>query len=312
MSYSFVMKSIGSFQSILFGLNKSFSKNTKRMIRRNDAIRSISSSSSSLYIQNSFKSLEYQNLSSSSSSFQNNSDHQQYQPNRKIQIETSNSSFFESKISEPLRNKIKETISRYELLNETLSSPSIDGRKSKELAKELGNISDTHYYGTQWFKLNKQVTEYEKALKEEQDETLKELIKEELQSSLESLQNNESELISSMIDKDPADERDAILEVRAGAGGDEASLFAQDMLNMYEKYCGEKGWNFRLLSSSASGVNGIKEASASIKGEGAFGRLRHETGVHRVQRVPTTETMGRTHTSTMTVAVLPVAQEVRI
>ena len=115
--------------------------------------------------------------------------------------------------------------------------------------------------------------------------------------------------------RDEADERDIILEVRAGAGGDEAALFALDLLRMYERYAGLQGWRFELLSltpSSGAAGGGAKEASASIAGEGAYGRLKHEVGVHRVQRVPATETQGRVHTSTASVAVLPQATEVDV
>ena len=114
--------------------------------------------------------------------------------------------------------------------------------------------------------------------------------------------------------RDEADERDIILEVRAGAGGDEAALFALDLLRMYERYAGLRGWRFELLSltPSGTGAGGAKEASASIAGEGAYGRLKHEVGVHRVQRVPATETQGRVHTSTASVAVLPQATDVDV
>jgi peptide chain release factor 1 len=114
--------------------------------------------------------------------------------------------------------------------------------------------------------------------------------------------------------RDEADERDIILEVRAGAGGDEAALFALDLLRMYERYAGLQGWRFELLSltPSGAGAGGAKEASASIAGEGAYGRLKHEVGVHRVQRVPATETQGRVHTSTASVAVLPQATDVDV
>lgn len=111
---------------------------------------------------------------------------------------------------------------------------------------------------------------------------------------------------------DETDERDVILEVRAGAGGDEAALFAQDLLRMYERYASLQGWRFELLGMAASTGGGAKEASASITGQGVYGRLKHEVGVHRVQRVPATETQGRVHTSTASVAVLPQASEVDV
>jgi len=115
-----------------------------------------------------------------------------------------------------------------------------------------------------------------------------------------------------LIPKDEADSRDAILEFRAGTGGDEAGLFASEMLEMYGHYATAKGWKWGLLAEARSEIGGLKEASVSVSGEGAFGRLKFESGVHRVQRVPATESAGRVHTSTMSVAVLPEAEEIDV
>ena len=130
-----------------------------------------------------------------------------------------------------------------------------------------------------------------------------------------SLRSAESSLLVSLLPRDDADLGSAIVEVRAGTGGDEAALFARDMLRLYERYASVKGWRFELLSSHAdTGVKsrGLREASASVSGRGVFGRLKHESGVHRVQRVPATESAGRLHTSTMTVAIMPQAPEVDV
>ena len=115
-----------------------------------------------------------------------------------------------------------------------------------------------------------------------------------------------------LLPRDEADERNAILEIRAGTGGDEAALFAADLFRMYQRYAESKGWNFEVMSVSETGIGGYKEASASISGRGVFARLKFESGVHRVQRVPETESSGRIHTSAATVAVLPEAEEVDV
>ena len=122
----------------------------------------------------------------------------------------------------------------------------------------------------------------------------------------------EAELRRLLLPRDPADERDAILELRAGAGGDEAALFAADLFRMYARYCEARGWKFEAISLHETGGGGLKEAIVGVAGRGAFGRLRYEKGVHRVQRVPATESQGRVHTSTVTVAIMPEAEEVEV
>lgn len=180
----------------------------------------------------------------------------------------------------------------------------------------------------------KAFTEFSTLLKQEKDPELLDLVKEDLKTLIEEIKELENNLINCLMPKDNSDSKNVILEVRAGflnksisknldlhiyyiyflfllkgTGGLEASLFAMEMFNMYQNYCKIKGWNFEILSISSTD-KGYREATALISGEGAFGYLKHESGVHRVQRVPETETAGRTHTSTMTVAILPEAQEV--
>jgi len=138
------------------------------------------------------------------------------------------------------------------------------------------------------------------------------MIKEELAEYKSKIVDIESEIYRALIPKDVIDERSAILEVRAGAGGSEAQLFTEDLFNMYQKYAELKNWQFEILDLAKTGVGGYREASASITGEGVFGRLKFEAGVHRVQRVPQTEAQGRVHTSTATVAILPEPEEVDI
>jgi len=144
------------------------------------------------------------------------------------------------------------------------------------------------------------------------DPEMKALVEEEFLSLKERIPKLERDVQILLLPKDEADERNAILEVRAGTGGDEASLFASDLYQMYQRYAGIHGWRFEVMSLSETGLGGYKEASATISGRGVFARLKFESGVHRVQRVPDTETQGRIHTSAATVAVLPEAEEVDI
>jgi len=146
----------------------------------------------------------------------------------------------------------------------------------------------------------------------EADEELRQMATEELQLLEEKLPHAERALAVQLLPKDAADERAAMLEVRAGTGGDEAALFAGDLLRMYQRFAEEQGWKFELISASSADVGGYKEAVASIAGTGVFARLKFESGVHRVQRVPATESGGRIHTSAATVAVLPEAEEVDV
>jgi peptide chain release factor 1 len=144
------------------------------------------------------------------------------------------------------------------------------------------------------------------------DEEMKALAQEEI-TSLEQRRTTLAEALRVLlVPKDPNDERNVVLEIRAGTGGDEAALFAADLFRMYSRYAERRGWKVDMLSMSETGVGGIKEVSATIEGRGAYSRLRHESGVHRVQRVPVTEASGRIHTSTATVAVLPEAEEVDV
>jgi len=144
------------------------------------------------------------------------------------------------------------------------------------------------------------------------DEEMVELAREEISTLEEQIPTQEEQLRELLIPRDPDDSRDAIVEVRAGAGGGEAALFAQDVARMYQRFAERRGWKMELMEASESSSGGIKEGIFSLKGEGAYGALRFESGVHRVQRVPATESQGRIHTSTCTVAVLPEADEVEV
>ncbi len=144
------------------------------------------------------------------------------------------------------------------------------------------------------------------------DEEVRALARHELNDMVDTLAENERQMKLLLLPKDEADERNAILEIRAGTGGDEAALFGADLFRMYQRYAESKGWKFEVMSVSETGIGGYKEASASIAGRGVFARLKFESGVHRVQRVPETESSGRIHTSAATVAVLPEAEDVDV
>ena len=155
-------------------------------------------------------------------------------------------------------------------------------------------------------------SESKEILQEESDEELRELAKMELSDMESKVEPLEEELKILLVPKDPNDEKNVIVEIRGGAGGDEAALFAGDLLRMYSRYAERKGWKVSMLSSNETGVGGYKEVSFMIKGKGAYSRLKYESGVHRVQRIPSTESGGRIHTSTATVAVLPEVEDVEV
>ena len=151
-----------------------------------------------------------------------------------------------------------------------------------------------------------------KDLLKDEDNSIREMAEEEIKEKNEQLKNIEADLLKSLIPKDINDEKNSILEIRAGTGGDEASLFASDLLNMYQRYSELNSWKFEILSISETGLKGIKEAICNISGKNVFSKMKYESGVHRVQRVPATENNGRVHTSAATVAVLPEAEEVDV
>lgn len=185
-----------------------------------------------------------------------------------------------------------------------------DLQQLQELNKERARIEYTVSLYQQYKVVTKELTETETLLHNNTGAEMITLIKEELSS----LQQRQDELIHqlklSLLLKDPHDERDVIVEIRAGAGGDEASLFAADLFRMYSRYAQSKGWQVEIIDSNQSEIGGFKELIFEVKGKGAFSQFKYERGVHRVQRVPVTEASGRIHTSTTTVAVLPEAEEI--
>ncbi|SDX80803.1 MULTISPECIES: peptide chain release factor 1 [Salimicrobium] len=203
---------------------------------------------------------------------------------------------------------------RYDKLNELLSDPEVisDTKKLREYSKEQSDLSDTVRFYQEYKSVTSQIDETKEMLEDETDEEMKEMAKEELSELTSRKEELEEELRVLMLPKDPNDSKNVILEVRGAAGGDEAALFAGDLYRMYTRYAEGKGWKTEVIDSTASEVGGYKEITFMIKGEGAFSRFKYESGAHRVQRVPETESGGRIHTSTATVVCLPEAEDVEV
>jgi len=210
--------------------------------------------------------------------------------------------------------KLEELEKKYEELNKKLSDPEIIANQPKfqECAKTHSDISKPVLKYKEYRGIIKEIEENSKLFSEEKDTEFKKLISEELEILKEKKSNLEIELKEIMFPKDPYDKKNCIVEVRAGAGGDEAALFAGDLFRMYSRFAENNGWKTEVMSSSPTGIGGFKEIIFSITGIGVYGKLKYESGVHRVQRVPVTESSGRIHTSTVTVAILPEAEEVEL
>ena len=210
--------------------------------------------------------------------------------------------------------KLEELEKKYEELNKTLSDPNIMANQSKfqECAKMHSDISKAVLKYKQYKGTIKEIEENSKYYLEEKDVEFKKLINEELEKLKEKKSNLEIELKEILFPKDPYDKKDCIVEIRAGAGGDEAALFAGDLFRMYSRFAENNGWNTEVMSSNPTGIGGFKEIIFSITGKDIYGKLKYESGVHRVQRVPVTESSGRIHTSTVTVAILPEVEEVEL
>jgi len=211
-------------------------------------------------------------------------------------------------------DKLQALESSFEDLSAQLGDPATvqDLNRYRKLAQARADLETVVERFRSYRKLVHDLEETRRLLRQEKDPELVKLARDEVESLQEQSEELEGELRRLLLPKDPNDERDVILEVRAGTGGDEASLFAQEALRMYARYAERKGWKAELLAANYSGVGGIKEAILSISGDCVYSRLRYESGVHRVQRVPQTEAQGRIHTSAVTVAVLPEADDVDI
>ena len=206
---------------------------------------------------------------------------------------------------------IEELILKHSTLEKDLSSVDIDKKKFAEKSKEYSDLNEVIEEAKSYISFEKNKLELEKILLDQTtDKELKKMAEIELNDLRSNHEKNEKKLKIFLIPKDEADKKNAIIEIRAGTGGLEASLFAADLFKMYEKVSNKKKWLLELISISKSEAGGLKEVIASIKGTNIYSTLKYESGVHRVQRVPDTETQGRVHTSAATVAVLPEAEEV--
>ncbi len=209
--------------------------------------------------------------------------------------------------------KLSEIEERFEAIQLELSKPeTINNRELyMRLVKEQSELEPVVEKYREYKKTVESIREAEELL-DSGDEELKALAEEELEALKKQKPEIERELKLLLLPKDPRDERNVILEIRAGTGGEEAALFAADLFRMYSKYAEQKGWRIEIIDSNPTGLGGFKEIVASVQGRGAYSRLKYESGVHRVQRVPVTETSGRIHTSAATVAVLPEAEDIDI
>jgi len=211
-------------------------------------------------------------------------------------------------------DRLEKIEKRYQELDEQMAVPEVasDLKQLQALAQERAGIEDLVTKYREYKATTKSLEETKAMLSDGLDEEMAALVKQEIESLESQLDHLLQELKLALLPKNPNDEKDIIMEIRAGAGGDEAGLFAADLFRMYSRYAQAKGWGIDIISLNESGIGAFKEIIFEIKGKGAFSRLRYESGVHRVQRVPTTESSGRIHTSTATVAVLPKAEEVDI
>jgi peptide chain release factor 1 len=216
-------------------------------------------------------------------------------------------------LSPEVLRKLAAIEQRFEELTHLLSDPAVasSGERFKKVSKERASIEPTVNALRAWRKLVKDVEDNE-ALLAEKDAEMREMAKEELAQLRPQLEPAEEQLKMYLVPKDPADEKDVILEVRAGAGGDEAGLFAAELLRVYLRYAERRGWRAEVVDLSGGNLGGVKDATVTISGDAVYSWLKYESGVHRVQRVPATEAQGRIHTSTVTVAVMPEAEDIDV
>lgn len=204
--------------------------------------------------------------------------------------------------------KVRSIEEKYQELSEALENVGDDYQKAAQISKERSEIEEVYEISREYRQTWEQLQEA-KDLVNSGDEELLELAQMDIDSLEPKLEKLENELKRMLVPTDPRDKKNVIMEIRAGAGGDEAALFAAELFRIYSRYAEKRNWKIEVLSLNEIGIGGIKEISFSVKGTGAYSRLKFESGVHRVQRVPTTESSGRIHTSTVTVAVLAEAEE---
>jgi peptide chain release factor 1 len=213
-----------------------------------------------------------------------------------------------------LWDKLEAVAARLPELERLLSDPSVTGnqREMQRVGRELAELRPVAEAHARYRRIERELGENRAMLESETDPEMKAMAREEISRLSEERERLEKEVRLLLIPKDPNDDKNILIEIRAGAGGEEASLFATELFRAYSMYADGKGWKVEVLSRSETGLGGTKEVIAMIEGKGAYSRLKFESGVHRVQRVPATEAGGRIHTSTVTVAVMPEAEEVDV
>ncbi len=211
-------------------------------------------------------------------------------------------------------DRLEDLLIRYEEIMGELHEPNVadNQKRFRALMKEQSDLTPIVEAYTEYKKSNETIADSLAMLDEESDEDMREMLKEELSGAKKSVEELEEKLKILLLPKDPNDDKNVIVEIRAGAGGDEAALFAAELYRLYMKFGQAQGWKVETMSMDEIGIGGIKEVNFQISGQGAYSVLKYESGVHRVQRVPATESGGRIHTSTATVAVMPEAEEVDV
>ena len=211
-------------------------------------------------------------------------------------------------------DRLEELVDKLDTINNQLTDPDVvtDQNKFRKLMKEQSDLVPIVDKYKEYKDAKSTIEDSLEILEEESDEDLREMAKEEMNDAKSRLETIEQELKILLLPKDPNDSKNVIVEIRAGAGGDEAALFAYEIYRMYQKYVDQFKWKVELMSVNENGIGGFKEAVFMITGDGAYSKMKYESGVHRVQRIPKTESGGRIHTSTVTVAVMPEAEEVDV
>ncbi len=211
-------------------------------------------------------------------------------------------------------DRLDDLLIRYEDVTAELNNPSVveDQNRFRKLMKEQNDLLPLVEAYSEYKACKQNIEDSLAMLEEESDEELRELAKEELSASKDRVEELEKEIKILLLPKDPNDSKDVVVEIRGGAGGDEAALFAAELFRMYTHYAESRRWKVEVINADETGIGGMKEVEFMVKGQGAYSVLKYESGVHRVQRVPETESSGRIHTSTATVAVMPEAEEVDV
>lgn len=208
--------------------------------------------------------------------------------------------------------KLESIVKRHQQLEDALSGGALSSEAFVTTSKELSELADIVDVAKELFRHQKEISDLKEIISDGTDSEMVEMAEMELKSHEAAIKNLETQVKILLLPKDEADAKNAILEIRAGTGGDEAALFAATLLRMYQRYAETQGWKVELLDISETDLGGVKECTANVSGKNVFAKLKFESGVHRVQRVPETETQGRVHTSAATVAVLPEAEEIDI